>query len=508
MLSNLLARSLSFSNRSYGFVLIGAIFLSGFLSWQYQTGFRVGDGAVKQQQLADLVHNGFPDFSCRYSGAKFDPDFQFLPLDLKKGSTMTHVYNGKCYYVFPFYYTAIQYPFALLFGRFGSYLLSLLFGILTLYSLYRISLLLKLSEKARSSFLAVLLLGSAFSLFATDLSETVIAIYAVTEGIYFLLKEEDSPSFKNYLFAGLLFGFAAFFRQEVILLAAGISLVQFFRIYQKRTSVAFPFSFGLLLFVQAGINIAVVGHPLGSRGHLQSSSNYDLVAQLIYLSQLVFWGKGSLGLLGAYPALLFAIRFRPRTINSLSQILLGILVFILLSGLLTSTRFWQGVLFGPRFLMTVLPFILVYLLSVLDQNWESLSKPAKGAAILLLVYSIAGGLIFDRLYHKFTRSVVVEQAELSKFSSETVVYRKGSVFLPSDSFSTPRAVFEINGPEQFDPLLEKLYETGTHKLTIIGFKDAYPREKLVPSSEKFEIVNRDFKQSPSINMETIEIRKK
>ncbi|TGK00666.1 hypothetical protein EHO59_12010 [Leptospira semungkisensis] len=508
MLSNLFYRALSFSNKSYGFVLIGAIFLSGFLSWQYQTGFRVGDGAIKQQQLADLLQNGFPDFSCRYSGAKFDPDFQFLPLDLKKGSTMTHVYNGKCYYVFPFYYTAIQYPFALLLGRFGSYFLSLVFGVLTLYSLFKISILLNLGEKARASFLAVLLLGSAFSLFATDLSETVLAVFGVTEGIYFLLREEDSPKIKDYLFAGLLFGFASFFRQEVILLSASISIIQVFRIFKKPTALVFSITFGILLLAQAGINFAVVGHPLGSRGHLQSSSNYDITAQLIYLSQLVFLGKGSLGLLGAYPALLFAIRFRPRTINSLTQILLGILVFILLSGLLTSTRFWQGVLFGPRFLMTVLPFVLIYLMSVLDSNWKSISKPFRWIAILLLIYSIAGGIIFDRLYYKFTKSVVMEQAELSNFSSETVVYRKGSVFLPSDSFSTHRAVFEINGPDQFDSLLEKLYENGTKRFTVIGFKDSYPREKLVPPSQKFEFTHREFKQSPSINMETIEIKRK
>ncbi|TGK03701.1 hypothetical protein EHO58_14960 [Leptospira selangorensis] len=506
MLNRLLSRISSFTGKYAGFLIFGTVFLCLFLAWQYQTGIRVGDGAIKEQQLADLLRNGLPDFSCRYAGKEIDPEFRFLPLDLKKGSTMAHVYKGKCYYIFPFYYTAIQYPFAVLMGRFGSFFLSLIFGILTLRALFQISELLGLNEKSKFFFLILLLLGSAFSLFSTDLSETILAIYGVTQGIYFLLKEDKSSKSTDLIFAGGFFGFAAFFRQETILLAASISLVYAFRIFRNPKTALFPFTFGTLLIIQAVINYSVVGHPLGSRGYLQESSSYELVSQIYYLWQLVFLGNGSLGLFGAYPALAFIILWRPK-FDSLTRILYGLGIFILLSGLLTSTKFWQGVLFGPRFLITILPFLLLFLFSILEKNWEKLNKPFRIAAILLISYSIIGGVVFDRLYYKFTKSVVTEQSELSDHTSKIVIYRKGSVFLPSNSFREEREVYEIDSSESFDALLEKLYTIGKTQVTVVGFKDSYPREVLVPKSEIFEFKNRTFYQSPSINMETLEFSK-
>ncbi|WP_367897486.1 hypothetical protein AB3N61_09930 [Leptospira sp. WS58.C1] len=506
MFQRLISRISSFTDKPSGFLIFGTVFLSLFLAWQYQTGIRVGDGAIKQQQLADLLQNGFPDFSCRYAGKAIDPEFRFLPLDLKKGSTMTHVYNGKCYYVFPFYYTAIQYPFALLMGRFGSFFLSLLFGILTLKVLFRISGILGLQEKSKFFYLILLLLGSAFSLFSTDLSETVLAIYGVTQGIYFLLKEEGSSQSSDFVFAGGFFGFAAFFRQETILLAASLSIVYAFRIFRNPKTALLPFTFGTFLIAQAFINYSVVGHPLGSRGYLQESSSYDFVSQIYYLGQLVFLGNGSLGLFGAYPALAFIVLWRPKS-DSITRVLYGLGIFVLLSGLLTSTKFWQGVLFGPRFLMTILPFLLLFLFFVLEKNWEKLSKPFRITAILLLSYSIVGGIVFDRLYYKFTKSVVNEQKELSDHTSIIVIYRKGSVFLPSNSFREEREVYEIDSTESFEALLEKLYGIGKTQVTVVGFKDSYPKDVLVPKSEHFEFKNRTFYQSPSINMETLEFSK-
>ncbi|MEI1279217.1 hypothetical protein V6Z05_12895 [Leptospira venezuelensis] len=506
MFNSLLSRVSSFIGKPSGFLIFGAVFLSLFLAWQYQTGIRVGDGAIKQQQLADLLQNGLPDFSCRYSGKEIDPEFRFLPLDLKKGSTMTHVYKGKCYYVFPFYYTAIQYPFALLMGRFGSFFLSLAFGILTLRALFQISELFQLKEQSKLFYLILLLLGSAFSLFATDISETIIAIYGVTQGIYFLLKEEESSSSTDLVFAGIFFGLAAFFRQETILLAASLSLVYAFRIFRNPKAALFPFIFGTFLIIQAIINYSVVGHPLGSRGYLQEAASYRLIAQIYYLGQLVFLGKGSLGLFGAYPALAFIVLWRPKS-NSLTRVLYGIGIFILISGFLTSTKFWQGVLFGPRFLMIVLPFLLLFLFFILEKNWEKLSKPFKIIAIILISYSVVGGVIFDRLYYKFTKSVVNEQKELSDHTSKIVIYRKGSVFLPSNSYREEREVYEIDSTESFDVLLEKLYKIGKTQATVVGFKDTYPKNILVPKSEQFTFKNRIFYQSPSINMETLEFHK-
>ncbi|TGL58508.1 LA_3751/LA_3752 family putative glycosyltransferase [Leptospira sarikeiensis] len=507
MLISFYSRILSFSSKPSGFLIVGAIFLSSFLGWQYQTGIRVGDGAIKQQQLADLIQNGLPDFSCRYSGKEIDPEFRFLPLDLKKGSTMTHVYNGKCYYVFPFYYTAIQYPFALLLGRFGSFFLSLVFGILTLRALFQISELFELKPQGKLTFLGLLLIGSAFSLFATDLSETVIAIYGVTQGFYFLLREKESTQAKDLLLAGLFFGFSSFFRQETILLSASISLVYLFRIFREPKTTIFPFTYGTLLVAQALINYSVVGHPLGSRGYLQESGVYRFIDQISYLGQLVFWGNGSLGLLGAYPVLAFIFFWKPEK-NSIGRILSGILLFILLSGILTSTRFWQGVLFGPRFLMTILPFLLLFLVSILEKNWEKFSKPVKITALSLIIYSMIGGIIFDRLYYKFTKSVVKEQQELSEHTSKIVIYRKGSVFLPANSFQEEREVYEIDTDDSFDTLLNKLENIGKKEVTVVGFKDNYPKEILVPNSKNYELENRSFYQSPSINMETFTFKKR
>ncbi len=509
MFSNLFRRVVTITSKPSGFLFIGGLFLTAFLVWQYQTGLRVGDGAIKQQQVADLVHNGFPDFTCRYSGATIDPEYRFLPLDMKRGATMTHVYQGKCYYVFPFYYTALQYPLVLLMGRFGSFFLSIVFGILTLISSYLIARRLGLKPETQFIFLTFLLLGSAFSVFATDLSETIISIFGVTLGIYYLIRREEAPSIADLATAGILFGFAALFRQEVILLAASIGLVHLFYSIQKPRYLIFSLSFGILVLAQAYINQAVVGHPLGSRGHLQNSitESFDLVQQLDYLKQLLFYGKGSLGLFGAYPILLFFIRWKRETV-SMNQIFFAILVFIFVSALLTSPKFWQGVMFGPRFLMTILPVSFLFCFSILEKHWSTDSKLLKAIMILFIGYSIVGALSFDRLYHKFTHSIVMEQAELNRFTEKTIIYRQGSVFLPSNSFDIERNVFELDQPENFDILLGKLETIGIQKITVVGFKDSYRQDVLVPESKRFELKNRIFHQSQSIHMETLEFTKK
>ncbi|TGL46439.1 hypothetical protein EHQ61_16955 [Leptospira wolffii] len=502
-----LRRVSALSNKSWGFVLLGGIFLGIFLSWQYQTGIRVGDGAIKQQQIADLIRKGFPDFSCSYAGSEIDPNFLFLPLDMKRGATMAHIFQGKCYYVFPFYYSSIQLPFALFFGRFGSFLLSFLFGLGTLYVSFLLSVRLGFKERTRAGFLAFLLLGSAFSLFSTDLSETILSIFGVTLGAYFLLREED-PEISSLVLAGISFGFASLFRQEVILLAGSIAIFQVPEFLKRPKLTAFSFSFGLLLLGQMVLNGVVVGHPLGSRGYLQASGteNFDLAQQFQYLGELLVYGKGSYGLFGAYPFLLVLFRWKKEP-SSITRILFSCVLFILVSALLTSSRFWQGVMFGPRFLMTILPLSLLFGFHILEKHWDSDPKWLRAILLLALAYSVFGALRFDLLYRKFTRSVIGEQVALSAFCEKTVVYRKDSVFLPPDSFDKQRDVYELYEEKDFDSLLETLEKGRIGRITVVGFKDRYPKEVLVPNSEKFKFVNRNFLQSQSINMETLEFER-
>lgn len=511
MLSAIFRRLSTWTDKPSGFIFFGGLVLSLFLAWQYQTGIRVGDGAIKQQQVADLLKKGFPDFSCHYSGTQIDPEYRFLPLDMKRGATMTHVFQGKCYYVFPFYYSAIQIPFVLVFGRIGSFLLSFLFGLGTLYASYLISVRLRFKATTRFIYLIFLIFGSAFSLFATDLSETILAIFGVTLGIHFLIRLDEDPNPSDLLFAGLLFGFASLFRQEVILLAVCIAVFHSLRILQKPVLLLFPFSFLAFLLLQVGLNQAVVGHPLGSRGYLQGSNtdDWNWIQQTLYLKELLFYGKGSLGLLGAYPFLIVFLRWKKADFcSSINSVFFGILLFILASALLTSQKFWQGVMFGPRFLMTILPISFLFGFAILEKHWNEDAPWLRWVTSALIAYSLFGALNFDRLYHKFTSSIVTEQKALSEFSDKTVIYRKNSVFLPPNSFATERNVYELDDEKDFDLLLEKLNGVGIGSATIIGFKDQYPKERLVPESKKFIWKKRNFHQSQSINLETLEWEKK
>ncbi|EQA46704.1 dolichyl-phosphate-mannose-protein mannosyltransferase [Leptospira broomii serovar Hurstbridge str. 5399] len=501
------SRLISFGNTAKGFVTLGVVFLLFFLAWQYQTGIRVGDGAIKQQQVADLLIQGFPDFSCRYFGKNFDPEFRFLPLTIEKGATMAHAYKGKCYYVFPFYYALIQAPFVFLLGRFGSFLVSIIFGTLTLYSLYLLTRELKLGYRFRFLFLLFLLTGSTFTLFATDLSEYIISIGTVTYGFYFLFRDTKNGKTRDSIFAGLLFGFAAFFRQEVLLLAGSLSLAQAILKPKDIRLFWFPLSFGFLFLIQAIINYLVVGHPLGSRGYLQSfnSQEYDLLAQAAFLWELLAFGHGSLGLLGAYPILIFTWRYAfQKNGNRIAYI--GILFFILFSAILTSTKFWQGVLFGPRFLLTVTPILLLYAIKSLEEAKFFEKKIHRILAIALLSYSIIGSVTYDVLYRKFTKSIIVERQELDLFSEKVIIYRNGSALFPPNSFERERMVFELSDEKEFDTLLNGLYKSGIVRFTMIGAKDFYSPETLIPHSHKFKISKITFKKSPSINMETVEFR--
>lgn len=483
------------------------VFLLFFLAWQYQTGIRVGDGAIKQQQVADLLIQGFPDFSCRYFGKNFDPEFRFLPLTMEKGATMVHAYKGKCYYVFPFYYAAIQAPFVFILGRFGSFLVSLIFGTLTLRSLYLLSQELKLGDKFRFLFLFFLLFGSTFTLFATDLSEYIISIGTVTYGFYFLFRNHENEKTRDAIFAGLLFGFAAFFRQEVVLLAGSLILAQAILKPKDIRLVWFPPTFGILFLIQALCNYMVVGHPLGSRGYLQSfnSQEYDVFAQAAFLWELLAFGHGSLGLLGAYPILIFTWKYAfAKSEHRIAYI--GILFFILFSAILTSTKFWQGVLFGPRFLLTVTPILLLYAIKSLEEAGVFRRKIHRIVSISLISYSIIGSLTYDVLYRKFTKSIIEERRELDSFSEKVIIYRNGSALFPPNSFETERMVFELPNEKEFDILLNGLYKSGIGKFTMIGAKDFYSADALIPRSREFEISRIAFRKSPSINMETAEFR--
>ncbi|TGK17574.1 hypothetical protein EHO61_13675 [Leptospira fluminis] len=504
-----LRRLISLTDSKKGFVLFGASFLALFLTWQYQTGIRVGDGAIKQQQVADLLVQGFPDFSCRYFGKDFDPTFRFLPMTIEKGDTMAHSYRGKCYYVFPFYYAAVQAPLALLFGRVGSFILSLISSLVCLAFLYEISKELDFRNGTRFFFILFLLVGSTFSLFSTDMSEYILSMAGVTAGLYYLLRteKEKGRETKDAILAGISFGLAALFRQEVVLLAASLTFSQVLFMPKRFRLLWFPAVFGVLFLLQAAINDTVVGHPFGSRGYLQSFSpkEFDPWAQLSFFWELIAFGHGSIGLFGAYPILLFTWKSTLKD-SKIRTVFVGILFFILLSAALTSPKFWQGVLFGPRFLLTVTPILLLFAFHSLESVDIAGSKLLKVMAAVAIGFSVLGVCTYDVMYHKFTKSIVLENSELDSFAEKAVVYRRGSAMFPPNSFRTERMIFELPDEAEFDVLLTGLYGSGIRRFTVVGAKDAYPKEKLVPKSNRFEISEISFHKSPSIHLETVEIR--
>ncbi|EMY79290.1 putative membrane protein [Leptospira weilii serovar Ranarum str. ICFT] len=266
------------------------------------------DSLVKILQAKGWIESNFQSQEVHYLGKRLDPDFNFLfvqTIDSPRGDKIAP---------FPFANTLITVPFVWIgHPEWILYLSALLFGLYTI-------ILNGISKRTWISIVAAI--GTPLFHHFISFTDVAVAATLVLSGI--LILYDDNPlffgnRFSHTIFSGVLFGFACWYRPEVLILVVCLVSSTFtIKTFSKEGrsheelkrifSVSFGFTLSFSIFVLYNfINYdSILGPRISSNDTIL---DLDFATKISDIQSLLFAGSGRLGLLGYCPWYFFIVLF-------------------------------------------------------------------------------------------------------------------------------------------------------------------------------------------------------
>lgn len=187
--------------------------------WLPQTGFWSGDSGCKYIQMEEIVRSGYRTYSVTWPGRDLDPELTFLPVREPFG----RIVDGELFLQYSPVFAIASSPFWRSAGFAGLFLLPLLAGLLTLAAVWRLAALVTDSPAARPT--AVLLAGFATPLLFYSLAwwEMMPGVCLATWAMAFGLEWVRDGRRRSIVAAAALAGLAIWFRDELVVFAAGLA---------------------------------------------------------------------------------------------------------------------------------------------------------------------------------------------------------------------------------------------------------------------------------------------
>jgi hypothetical protein len=387
-------------------------------------GQETGDQAVKQIQVLDLIANQYQSIECRYLAEPIDTDKKFLPLS---DSFYVHMIQNKCFYVFPFYFSYLIAPFYDFIGAEAEYLIPYFSGVLTIWLLWFWAKELKLSEQLRKMLTLNIGLGTGIFLYCFTLSEISLNFFLVNYGFYFIWRFNQNFKIKFLVFAGLFLGLTVYLRQESLLLSF---ILMVMLIFTKNVSIRrlspFILIYMVLIIIWMYLNFQIFQHPFGLRAiqqHKELNEGSFLLNRFLMYIEVFFYNRDNVGLFLSSPILLL-IPFRWHLIKSIDSkflpFALTAIIYTFLIPLATIT--YQGVNWGTRFLLSMVPVLLLtaFLMyqDIVKNNPES---KLRRALIPSIAWSILGAFFFFSVLVYSHRQMQLGNKLVETHSEQTVI---------------------------------------------------------------------------------------
>ncbi|MBK7056780.1 MAG: hypothetical protein KBF99_03140 [Leptospiraceae bacterium] len=479
--------------KKFSLILIG-FYLLIFLVLPH-TEYQPADPGIKIIQIQDFINSGYSTFAASYQGKYLDPDLKFFPTKPPFG----YVLSGNAYYVFPFFVTVFYAPFYLLGGIYALDLLSLISGLVILYLVYKISILLDLSESFRKPMLIFISFGSINSIYSFMLGEAIHASLLITLAYFLILKAKTLDNSWPFFLSGVLSGLSVLFRIELALFCflffAGVLL---FRIYKsKMDSVALATGFAIPALILIFANYQVTGNILGLRGIEflnYSGAAYPFERRLFSLVKALFVSDKGLGLFTAWPVFLFLIPFFVffKKLNSnreLNFLLFISIIFSILIPMIVKND--DGSILGPRFAASVQPLLVVgtfYSIDLLSKSeriikWISYLK-------YIVYYSVFVTLLGYVILFLFLKTSHRMNVEIDKSISGELVIIKNAEFYSLVFPSLPKKpVLAIENSQELSDFFQKNLAKVPRKISIISSASTKDNDSLLPIGVDYEIEN-------------------
>ena len=479
--------------KKFSLILIG-FYLLIFLVLPH-TEYQPAVPGSKIIQIQDFINSGYSTFAASYQGKYLDPDLKFFPTKPPFG----YIISGNAYYVFPFFVTIFYAPFYWLGGVYALDLLSLISGLLILYLVYKISILLELSESFRKPMLIFISFGSINSIYSFMLGEAIHASLLITLAYFLILKAKTLDKSSLFFLSGFLSGLSVLFRIELALFCflffVGVLL---FRIHKSKMDlVALATGFAIPALILIFANYQVTGNILGLRGIEflnYSGAAYPFERRLFSLVKALFVSDKGLGLFTAWPVFLFLIPFfiffkKLNSNRELNFLLFISIIFSILIPMIVKND--DGSILGPRFAASVQPLLVVgtfYSIDLLSKSeriikWISYLK-------YIVYYSVFVTLLGYVILFLFLKTSHRMNVEIDKSISGELVIIKNAEFYSLVFPSLPKKpVLAIENSQELSDFFQKNLAKVPRNISIISSASVKNNDSLLPIGVDYEMEN-------------------
>ncbi|MCC6276197.1 MAG: hypothetical protein IT569_10100 [Leptospiraceae bacterium] len=473
-------------------ILVIGIYLAIFLILP-QTEYQPADPGIKILQIKDFIRSGYSNFVAYYPARELDSELKFFPVR----PPFAYIVSDNPYYVFPYFVTILLTPFYLAGGVFALNFLSLILGIVTLYFIYKISIVIGMTDKFRKAMLIFSAFGSSLSISAFMFGEGIHATLLVTMSVFFILraKKFNENSFWFFL-SGCLAGFSVFLRIELALFCflflAGIIL---FRMYSNRFNILL-LVIGLLIpaILLIYANYKVTGNIFGLRGIEfieKSGTTYPVQKRFFNLLKALVVTEKGLGLFTAWPVFLYLIPFFMTMKKTKVSREILFLLFISLSFTLSVpflVKNDDGSIFGPRFTTTLQPMLILsvfYSIDLLsgDGRFSKLISYLKFAVSYSVILVFFGYIVLF-LFLKNSERTILEMDK--NISGKLIIMRNEDLYsLVFPSFHS-KYIVTIEENEALFSFIQKHSRKLPENISIISFSANGSADLNIPSGFQYE----------------------
>lgn len=446
------------------------LFILMIFFWKYFPGdIAVSDELVRIKQVKDFLASDTEGFSCKYPGFEIDKDYKYIP----SLHPILRIFNNKCYYVFPYFFTILSLPFFIIGKVKALYIMTLLCGFITFIHTIKLGDLFIKSNLDKFILRILVFTSMGVLYYSLKLNEHIVASTLSVLGVYLFFKNKSSI---NLIFSGLLLGLSPLIRQESILL--GFSLIFFSFLKDKKLTkenLSISLSFIFILSLSVCANLLLFGEPLGLRGmEIKEKSSFDLYQSLQRIN-IYLIGNGDRGLFKFFPVyvlgLLTPILFLKNRNIPLALILISIPALFIIPVIVTIDPFGQ---FGERYLYIIYPFLLIltciFLAELRNKNIKIFFNII---ALISCIYTFRIELKLIKENYNFLKFFKIESNNnFSSIANDKIIVIR-NLYLNSFFFNNPnqnQIVFMAVSDENFLSLLQLLRKNSINKITIISTK--------------------------------------
>jgi len=434
------------------------------------------DGFYKYIQMVDFIEQDFQSLERYYIDPELKPNKKEVPFE----EPFTYQIKGSEYFVFPFFWIILNTPFILLLGFYGIYILSTIFGMLSIFLLRDVLMTLEEPEQK------IIDLSLLFYAISTPLLIYTSWFYEANfcNFLFFLfliLMNSHIIKIKLFLYSTIVLSFIFLLRIEVFYLSMiYLSVFTFYNFLKDQQRIfVLGLSVILTLLINTVIHMVLYNFPFPIR-MMQTDTTITMMDRLFRIVEYLFFSKHSLLLYFSLSFITLCLFWK--SINQKMKVLLtSTWIFILTLPFLAPHQ--QGSDIFPRYFYPIMPFLgffalhYFYNFTRFKGLWTRIIVFIQPTVIIFLALVISIGASYTIFnYHNHFKEY---------FTNYNIIHHTMIKFIAIDY--KDRMIYSISNIEDARELDSRIYKLRGVRPTHFFLKhEEFDLEQVL---ENFEIVN-------------------